>query len=213
MGEADTSRRNTTASTPAAAQSTTSPTAQGPAGEYSPRHPRHWGNSRIDSQKKRRISRPRTPPPFSSLTSTQIRTRTDAASTNANAKPETRVAGDPLANPAAGEEKPAGAEDYGEEGEAEEDDEGGDEEEGEVDETIPMDESDETTYPTISDGQGSGHANKVGTWRGREDQTVDERAVDLQDRTEKPAAIAQAWRETPAQTTTPLVPWLFLIIN
>lgn len=118
------------------------------------------------------------------------------------------MAGDPLANPAAGEEKLAGAEDYGEEGEAEDD-----EEEGEVDETIPMDESDETTYPTISDGQGSGHANKVGTSRGREDQTVEERAVDLQDRTEKPAAIAQAWRETPAQTTTPLVPWLFLIIN
>jgi hypothetical protein len=34
-------------------------------------------------------------------------------------------------------------------------------EEGEVDETIPMDESDETSHPAISDVQGSGTADKV----------------------------------------------------
>ncbi|KAK4175424.1 hypothetical protein QBC36DRAFT_331492 [Triangularia setosa] len=35
-------------------------------------------------------------------------------------------------------------------------------EEGEVDESIPMDESDETSHPTISDVQHSANANKVG---------------------------------------------------
>ncbi|KAK3898830.1 hypothetical protein C8A05DRAFT_37566 [Staphylotrichum tortipilum] len=88
------------------------------------------------------------------------RTRT-AAHANANAKPETRVAGDPIANPA-GEDLAAAGDDEGAEAEDE-----GDEEEGEVDETIPMDESDETSYPTISDGQGSGHANKVADDGGR----------------------------------------------
>jgi hypothetical protein len=36
-----------------------------------------------------------------------------------------------------------------------------DEDEGEVDETISMDESDETSHPAISDAQGSGDAKKV----------------------------------------------------
>ncbi len=209
MSEADTTPRNTTASTRTAGQSTTSPTAaQGPAGQSIP--PRRapppsqtlGKQSHRQLQEKRRISRPRllTQP-------AQIRTRTTA---NANAKPETRVAGDPIANPAAaGEEDLAGYnDDDDEEGGAEAEDEG---EEGEVDETIPVDESDETSYPTISDGQGSGHANKVGSsiptqGRGGSDRG---RALPLKRErpwvvggTEKPAAIAQAWRETPAQTTT-----------
>ncbi|KAG7294296.1 hypothetical protein NEMBOFW57_004367 [Staphylotrichum longicolle] len=55
-----------------------------------------------------------------------------------NAKPETGDAGEPIADEGAGEA-----------------------EEGEVDETIPMDESDETSHPAISDGLGSVAAKKV----------------------------------------------------
>ncbi|KAK4240281.1 hypothetical protein C8A03DRAFT_42157 [Achaetomium macrosporum] len=54
--------------------------------------------------------------------------------TRPNAKPETGEAGEPIA---------------------------ADEEEGEVDETVPMDESDETSHPTISDAQGSVDAKKA----------------------------------------------------
>ena len=43
--------------------------------------------------------------------------------------------------------------------------EGDQAEEGEVDETVPMDESDETSHPTISDTQCSVDAKKVGVIR------------------------------------------------
>ncbi|KAK4102600.1 hypothetical protein N658DRAFT_423689 [Parathielavia hyrcaniae] len=60
------------------------------------------------------------------------------AKTRSNAKPETGDAHQPIAMEAAAEQ-------------------------GEVGETIPMDESDETSHPAISDTKGSGAADKMQT--------------------------------------------------
>ncbi len=45
-----------------------------------------------------------------------------------------------------------------------------------MDETVPMDESDETRHPTISDGQGSVDAKKV-RWKCRDENLGDLRGL------------------------------------